>query len=261
MEETRYDFGDNWHDFINDLQQSQIDSAKNDLKSLIGDISGKSFLDIGSGSGLHSLAALSLGAKWVTAIDYDPMSVKSTRALLSHHAANLPWEANHDDILKSSITTKYDIVYSWGVLHHTGDMWRAIENAAAKCKKGGILALALYNKTPFCALWKHEKRLYSKYRFIRPLFNILFSTALLLRTALTGTNPFRYISEYNSNRGMSFMTDIRDWLGGYPYESVSDTELVNKLQGMGFQLMTQKNTTPSLGLFGSGCGEWVFMKQ
>jgi len=261
MENTRYGFGDNWYDFISNLNPEQISIATSELKSLIGDIAGKTFLDIGSGSGLHSLSALGLGAAHVMAIDYDPMSVKSTHTMLTKHAPEKSWEAHQGDILANPLNNeKYDVVYSWGVLHHTGDMWKAIKNATKTCKNGGLFAIALYTKTPFCTFWKHEKRIYSKYKLFRPVLDGIFITMLLLRKALAGINPLRYVSEYKSNRGMNFFTDIRDWLGGYPYESVSDAELDSFLTAQGFILVKKQKTSPSIGVFGSSCGEWVYKK-
>lgn len=262
MNKDRYDFGNNWYDFIKEIDQKQINTATEHLERLVGNINGKTFLDIGSGSGLHSLAALKLGASSVTAIDYDPISVKASTSLLSEYAKGGSWEVTKGDILADSLETRrFDVVYSWGVLHHTGDMWTAIQNASKLCRKDGIFALALYIKTPFCELWKKEKRIYAKHKTIRPILDALFIALLFARKSFSGTNPFTYISEYNSNRGMNFFTDVRDWLGGYPYESISDEELDSFMTTQGFSLVRKNNTAPGKGLFGTGCGEWVYQKR
>ncbi len=261
MKDTRYDFGNNWYDFLSKLDQTKIDSATNELKQLAGDLTGKTFIDIGSGSGLHSLAAFNLGASTVTAFDYDPMSVKSTNALLSKYVPNKQWEATQGDILTTlTPAAQFDVVYSYGVLHHTGDMWKAIENASAYCKKDSIFVLALYVKTPFCELWKKEKEIYSRYKTLRPILDAAMISLVFMRRLLSAENPFKYISEYESRRGMNFFTDIRDWLGGYPYQSVADEELQAFMADRGFSLMLSRNTKPGVGLLGTACGEWVFKK-
>lgn len=264
MAEARYEFGENWSRFLAGVGEERIAAASAELGRLLGvgpgGLAGKRFLDIGSGSGLHSLAALRLGAARVEAIDYDPLSVAATTRLLSHFAPNGPWSARQGDILVPEGLAGADIVYSWGVLHHTGDMWRAVENASALCRPGGVLALALYVKTPFCPFWEAEKRLYTRLKPLRPLADGLLAGLVLLRRALAGESPARHLREYKARRGMDFMTDIRDWLGGTPYESVADAELDAFLGARGFSPVRKRNVAPGLGLLGTGCGEWVYRR-
>lgn len=262
MTGTRYDFGDNWSRFLTTLGEAQIAAATQELRKLAGELEGKSFLDIGSGSGLHSLAALRLGAARVAAFDFDPRSVQATTQTLSAHAPGANWTARQGDILSPDRAgERFDVVYSYGVLHHTGDMWTAIGNACAFCAPGGLLAVALYVKTPFCRFWKLEKRLYSRFRRARPVLDALFGALLLLRRLAAGQSPRRYVAEYNARRGMDFRTDVRDWLGGYPYESVADDELQRFLAARGFSLVRKNNTRPGIGLLGTACGEWVYRKD
>lgn len=261
MENLRYGFGRNWHHFITSLTDEQIEMAQSRLEAFVGPLADKRFLDIGSGSGLHSLAALRLGAAQVTAIDYDPDSVKATTALLDRFAPGGPWKASQKDILKSPLQGQaYDIVYSWGVLHHTGDMWKALECASRLSKEGGLFAIALYIWTTMCRTWLIEKRLYCRYPVLRPLLESTFIGALLLRITLSGNNPIRHVAEYKSNRGMNFFTDVLDWLGGLPYESIDHPELVEFMGKRGFELVQGTDAPPSIGLFGSGCGEWLFRR-
>ncbi|MBG0776942.1 MAG: class I SAM-dependent methyltransferase [Desulfovibrionaceae bacterium] len=256
---TRYAFGKNWADFSRKVQEARIAHATDRLAHLLPDIAGRTFLDIGSGSGLHSLAALRLGAARVLAIDLDEDSVATTRAMLEANAPGGPWRAERGDILgEHGVAEGYDIVYSWGVLHHTGAMWTAVENALALAKPGGRFCIALYLKTPFCGFWRHEKRLYSAHPLLRPLFFGLFTPLLLLRQLAGGVNPVAYVREYERQRGMRFTNDVADWLGGYPYESVSPREMADFAERHGLTLELEHNTTPPRGLFGSTCGEWVF---
>jgi len=259
----RYDFGRNWSEFASTVTPQSIEFAEQALTRLVDNPRGKTFFDIGSGSGLHSLAALRLGAARVVAIDYDPASVETTRRLLSAHADSDAWRVYRDDILnlEDPPDETFNIVYSWGVLHHTGAMWQAIDNALAFVKPDGLLAIALYRKTPFCGLWKYEKRLYASYKFLRPLVRKPFAAALLFAHLLKGRDPRKVVTNYATPRGMSFMHDLDDWLGGYPYESVEPEDLEAYLGERGFTLVRRFNTEKRLGLFGTGCGEWVFRRH
>ena len=262
MNETRFEFGKNWSEYSASVDDSRIEIAMQELSALLPDLKGKSFLDIGSGSGLHSLAALRLGASNVVAIDYDKNSVSTTKAVLSRFAPEGPWEAGQGDILNPTLTGTFDVVYSWGVLHHTGDMWAAIENASMFCKPNGEFAIALYVKTPMCGLWKTEKRLYCDYPVLRPLMRVPYTGLLLARQSLANrSSPQTYLKDYKAGRGMDFFVDIKDWLGGYPYESVSHDELMHFLEPKGFTFVRSRNTKAGVGLFGTGCGEWVFTKH
>ncbi len=218
---THYSFGENWARFAAGLNDTQITRAGAGLVRLVGDhIAGKSFLDLGCGSGLHSLAALGLGAVSVTAVDIDPHSVETARTLLSRHAEGQAWTVETRsafDLMPDA--GGYDIVYSWGVLHHTGDMRRAIRCAAALVRPGGRLVLAIYRKTPMCRFWRLEKRLYSRSPgWFRTAADAALASLIVLGLVATGRNPVRYIRAYPAARGMTFLSDVRDWLGGYPYE-------------------------------------------
>ena len=154
------------------------------------------------------------------------------------------------------------MVYSWGVLHHTGAMWEAIGQAADLVKPGGTLVIAIYLKTRFCPFWRVEKRLFSSSpKWIQVLIAVIYSALFLVRIGIRGNNPIGYVLKYQQNRGMSWWTDQIDWLGGYPYESASAEEVTDFVVGKGFEVVKTKNTTPSIGLFGSGCGEYVFRRR
>ena len=104
------------------------------------DLLGKTFLDIGSGSGLFSLAARKMGAK-VYSFDYDPISVACTVELRSKYFPDeSEWIVKEGSVLDRCFLKGldfFDVVYAYGSLHHTGDMWTALANAASLAKSGG----------------------------------------------------------------------------------------------------------------------------
>ena len=164
--ESRFAFGDNWASYAKLVGEEQIESARQGLLKLLpaASFEGRSFLDIGCGSGLHALAAARLGVRHVLAIDLDQKSVATTEALLARHAGSVPWTVRRADVfdLQPRQHGRYDIVYSWGVLHHTGDVTEALGKAAALVAPGGHFAFALYRPTRLDRLWVAEKRWYAK---------------------------------------------------------------------------------------------------
>src|SRR5947207_6418716 len=171
---TRFEFGKNWARFLGSLDDNRIAQAEASLRTMLetSDLEGQSFLDIGSGSGLFSLAARRLGAR-VHSLDYDPQSVTCAKELRRRYFNNdSDWRieegsALNADYLKS--LGSFDVVYSWGVLHHTGEMWRALENAQLPVKVGGKLFIAIYNDMGSKSRrWKWIKTTYNELpRFLK----------------------------------------------------------------------------------------------
>jgi 2-polyprenyl-3-methyl-5-hydroxy-6-metoxy-1,4-benzoquinol methylase len=268
---THFGFGENWADYAQHITEEKIRLAEQDLLRLLphDKIEGKTFLDIGCGSGLHALAALRSGCKSLSAVDFDPNSVQTTRTVLKKF-----WQAENYSVQQANILDpqsltgfpekSFDVVYSWGVLHHTGDMWQAISNAAKFVKDEGVFVLAIYKETPLCPFWKKEKSFYTKApKAIKKICDLFYAASYILGLLVTHRNPFTYIREYEQMRGMRFMTDVRDWLGGYPYESASPDQIKTYLENLGFQQEYAFNTrtTSAGGLFGTGCAEYVFVKR
>jgi len=145
---SRFEFGANWADFVErNFSQERVDISRRHLLDFLGreSLEGLRFLDIGCGSGLHSLAAWQAGARRIHSFDYDPKSVATTRAL--HRMANTPeaWEVMQGSVLDAGFMAglpQADLVYSWGVLHHTGDVWNAIRQACGRVAPGGLLYIA-----------------------------------------------------------------------------------------------------------------------
>src|SRR6266581_9697805 len=149
--ELRFEFGENWKSFLRVLNDERIAVAEDSLRQMleVESLAGKSFLDVGSGSGLFSLAAMRLGARRVHSFDFDSQSVACTRELKCRYFPDVGhWMIEQGNVLDSAYLARlgqFDVVYSWGVLHHTGNLWQALENVAPLCADGGTIALAIYN--------------------------------------------------------------------------------------------------------------------
>ena len=261
--ETHFRFGDNWQSYARTITEAHIRHAVAGLRQLLPDgCAGETFLDIGSGSGIHSLAASTLGAT-VTAIDIDPASVEATHSVLTSHGFSVvvPKQKSVFD-LDPATFGRFDIVYSWGVLHHTGDMWRAVSKAADLVRPGGRLVLALYDKTPFCGLWRLEKAWYSKASEIRQRYaRGVYVTLFRLKCVLTGRSFSKCVAGYDSYRGMDYYHDLHDWMGGYPYQSAQPSEVQGFLQARGFRQTVFIPSGVRIGIFGSGCSQYTFVRD
>jgi len=264
-QDSHFAFGKNWASYANLVNDAQISEAVSALRRLIGgDLVGKRFLDIGSGSGLHALAALMLGASEVVAVDIDPDSVATTRRMLGTHAVGKNWQAIESSVfdLDSKKIGQFDVVYSWGVLHHTGDMYRALRNAASLVRPGGLFVFALYAHTLMCWFWKIEKKWYTKaseraQAAARSVYTTLFRVKYRLTNRRTTFND--YVNNYASNRGMDFYHDVHDWMGGWPYESISPAGVERFMATLRMRPVRSFATDRILpGFFGSGCNEFVY---
>jgi 2-polyprenyl-3-methyl-5-hydroxy-6-metoxy-1,4-benzoquinol methylase len=262
---AHFEFGENWKAYSKKIDQNRIDFAIEGLERLFPEgLAGKTFLDIGCGSGLHSLAALKLGAASVVAIDLDENSVETMRQLLSEFCPHGNWTTNILSIFEASPETlgTFDVVYSWGVLHHTGDMWQAIDRAAALVKPGGYFAIAIYAATAFDSMWRAEKKFYAQApRSVQWLIRQIYMAAFFAGKAASGQNPIAYIQNYSKSRGMHFSHDAHDWLGGYPYETARPEELNARISAHGFNEYRAFVIPPTRGLLGSGCNEFVFVRD
>lgn len=262
---THFEFGANWRDYAKTVDKTRIDSAIAAMSKLFPDgLAGKTFLDIGCGSGLHSLAALMLGAARVTATDIDENSVATTRDVLQKYAPSGNWEAKLVSIFDASPDHlgSFDIVYSWGVLHHTGDMWNAIERVCALVAPGGQFALAIYAKTPFDLPWRIEKRVYSSApTAVQWMLRQSFTAVLIAAKLARGRNP-KQLFDQPLGRGMNLSHDLHDWLGGYPYETASVDELDSRISALGFERKLVFPMPVAVGgILGSGCHELVFTRR
>ncbi|MGE0611941.1 MAG: class I SAM-dependent methyltransferase, partial [Hyphomicrobiales bacterium] len=229
-DDGRFAFGENWSDYARGIGDEAIREAEAGLLRMLEceEVAGRSWLDIGCGSGVHAVAALGLGASPLVAVDYDVNSVETARAVLEAHAPGRDWTVRRGDVLKMTPQAdgQHDIVYSWGVLHHTGDLAGAMSRACDLVAPGGLLAVALYRRTRLDRFWIAEKRWYaSASPRAQAAARRVYLAALAAGLTLTGRSWRNYRDSYRQRRGMSLVHDVHDWLGGYPYEAISADEV------------------------------------
>jgi 2-polyprenyl-3-methyl-5-hydroxy-6-metoxy-1,4-benzoquinol methylase len=261
----RFAFGKNWQEFLRIIDETRIRQAEDSLGVMLREstLVGKSFLDIGCGSGLFSLAARRLGAR-VHSFDFDADSVACAVELRRRYFHSDPqWTIEQGSVLDSQYMNalgSFDIVYSWGVLHHTGRMWDAIDAACRRVGPGGKLFIALYNDLGSRSTrWRAIKRTYNKLpQVARPAFTAITMLPQELKAflkALTKARPASYIDLWTgyNQRGMNRWRDMVDWVGGYPYEVATPEAVFEFCRQRGFSLINLR-----CGGVGLGCNEFVF---
>ncbi|MBP2673704.1 MAG: uncharacterized protein H6Q84_544 [Deltaproteobacteria bacterium] len=236
MASEAFSFGRNWDRFVREhYSDERVEISRRHLLDFLGmqDLSGKSFLDIGCGSGIHSLAALRSGASRIVSLDVDPFSMRATEWVRERAGSPPVWEVHEGSILDPKFVSRLepaDIVYSWGVLHHTGNLWDAVRNAAGRILPAGLFYIALYEKTSESAYWIEAKQRYNcasapGKRFME--LGYVYRTFLRTKSPSILLRNLRYIRGYRASRGMAFWTDVRDWLGGWPYEPATPGEVTD----------------------------------
>jgi SAM-dependent methyltransferase len=265
-EELRFGFGANWADYVEkNFSDERVNISQRHLLGFLklGDLRGRTFLDIGCGSGLHSLAALRANAEKVVSFDYDHDSVVTTNRLREMSGSPSNWTVLQGSVLDDAFMAtlpKADIVYSWGVLHHTGHMWDAIRNAASAVSADGVYNIALYSKdvyvSPPFEYWLDVKRRYNRSgRVGKAWMEWQYAWKDSIKGCiLRGKNPMAHMREYKRSRGMSYWHDVRDWLGGYPMEFAGNNETeVFAREQLGMELIHTKA--------GEGNTEFLFRRR
>lgn len=233
-----FSFGKNWKEYLKTVSVERIDAVKGDLEKWLGKdfIRDKTIIDIGCGSGIHSLGFYLLGAREILSIDIDKYSVDAAISLWEKQGKPENWKIQHASIMDDSFISEYskkgyDLVYSWGVLHHTGDMWKALDNASKFLKGGSLFWIALYVKGP---RYNRDLALKKKYNrssvFGKWIIEKRYITKQYIKLFIFG--EFRKLINVFLNRevymfrGMDKKHNLKDWLGGLPYEVASLEEII-----------------------------------
>jgi 2-polyprenyl-3-methyl-5-hydroxy-6-metoxy-1,4-benzoquinol methylase len=259
----RFKFGENWRKFLENMSEERAQASVVSLRRMLGleSLAGLRFLDIGSGSGLFSLAAHRLGAE-VTSFDYDGDSVGCTNEMRRRYApGSTDWKILQGSVLDADFMQalgQFDVVYSWGVLHHTGAMWKAIDSALERVAPGGWLFIAIYNDQ---GLWSRRWTRIKRYYCSGPMGKAVVSATFIPYWIARGLaadivwrrNPWKRYSEYSRARGMSPVRDWFDWLGGYPFEVAKPEDIILPLSKRGYRLTNLVTQGGSVG-----CVEYVF---
>jgi 2-polyprenyl-3-methyl-5-hydroxy-6-metoxy-1,4-benzoquinol methylase len=266
--DLRFQFGRNWKRFLTVLSDDRIQRAEDSLLEMLGarTLSEQRFLDIGCGSGLSSLAARRLGAD-VYSFDYDIESVECAKELKHRFfPEDRRWRIANGSVLDEDFMAAlgtFDVVYSWGVLHHTGALWKAIDSACHAVAERGHLFIAIYNDQGWKSVWwTHAKRIYNSLPPVpRKAYLLTFGLAFeiaAVAVALARLKPQRIVerwTNYQGIRGMSRWHDIIDWIGGYPFEVATPDAIVRFCQIRGFEVTNVKSVGGRMG-----CNEFVFAR-
>jgi SAM-dependent methyltransferase len=271
VERDRFAFGENWQRFSEDLTEKQVRAAEQSLTEMLGDYSlvNRTLLDIGSGSGLFSLAAIRLGADRVVSFDFDPASVSCAVDLRAELPADLAqrWFVEQGNAIEPSYMDglgRFDVVYAWGSLHHTGNLWGALGLTCARVNPGGRLFLSVYNDQGARSHgWHAIKRLYNSLpHSLRVPFVITVMMPFEIRAAAGYTVKLQtrqYLRAWKRGeraRGMSRWHDLVDWVGGFPFEVAKPGDVLEFCRQRGFELLRLQTCGG-----GWGCNQYVFQRQ
>jgi len=279
--EERFAFGANWRRFLATIDESRVQAAVDSLQDMLGEdaLAGRRFLDAGCGSGLFSLAAVRCGAQ-VVSFDFDPECVRCAQTLKERFADDsAAWEIRQGSVVDETFLAElgeFDVVYSWGVLHHTGRMWEAMAAVVGRVAPQGLLWIAIYNDQGIPSrLWTQVKQLYQKlpcwlraayvvvvaipwaaWRVFCVKLPIAIARLVLSPIKLDASLPVAANAGKSPNRGMHWWYDLVDWIGGWPFEVATPEAVVGFYRDRRFSLVNLRTVGSRLG-----CNEFLFRRR
>jgi len=225
-----FSFGKNWKDYLATVNEDIIANAGTDLDEWLGRdfVKGKRVIDVGSGSGLSSRGFWRRKPRELVSFDYDIHSVEATQSMHEKEGSPEAWRAFQGSVLDRDFVNAlgiFDIVYSWGVLHHTGEMWKAIDNAASLCAPDGLFWISIYQAG---SLYEEHLDLKRRYNLADEAGKraMIEERIALHKTWCRGRGESEDSWNKVDGRGMNTYNDIVDWLGGLPYEVAWPSEIV-----------------------------------
>lgn len=158
---------DEFYDVLWTQHLPKIEKQIEFLNKLIGrdNIENKIVLDAGCGTGIAAISFKKLGANKVIGIDISKKSLLTAKKLAEEAGVKLKFITG--DLLNLPLKGNFDIIHSFGALHHTGDTKGAFANLINLLGENGQFYLALYWRT----------RLTFLHQFIRKILRLLPESA------------------------------------------------------------------------------------